>query len=270
MDQHVTERPGMPGRMPTVTMNRRDVVKGLAAGSVVALAGCAYNPELGRDQFMLVSEDQLAAMASSVWRDTLRNAPISRDRSTNAKIDRIGSKIVDAANAGNRGSWDFAVIEDDTVNAFAMPGGKVAFHRGILDIMDSEDEIATVMGHEVGHVVARHSAERYSQRIAAGLGMATVMIALEAGDVRFRNEIAGILGAGVSFGLILPYSRQHEYEADRLGVDYMYRANYRPQEALRFWEKMSREGPNVAEFMSTHPSDANRIRALQSQISTLV
>lgn len=256
-------------QVPTVTMNRRDLVKGLAAGSVVALAGCAYNADLGRNQLMLVSDEQLAAMASSVWRDTLRSEPVSRDRATNAKIDRIGAKIVDAAGAGNRGSWDFAVIEDDSVNAFAMPGGKVAFYRGILDLMDSEDEIATVMGHEVGHVVARHSAERYSQRIAAGVGMTAVMVALEAGDVNFRNQIAGILGAGVTFGLILPYSRQHEYEADRLGVDYMYRANYRPQEALRFWEKMSREGPNVAEFMSTHPSDANRIRALQAQVSSL-
>lgn len=258
-----------PHRMPTVTLDRRDLIKGLAAGSVVALAGCAYNPELGREQFMLIGEDQLAAMAASVWSDTLRTAPVSRDRSTNAKIDRIGTKIVEAANAGGRGNWDFAVIEDDQVNAFAMPGGKVAFYRGILDIMENDDEIATVMGHEVGHVVARHSAERYSQRMAAGLGMATVMVALQAGDVRFRNEIAGILGAGVTFGLILPYSRQHEYEADRLGVDYMYRANYRPQEALRFWQKMSQEGPNVAEFMSTHPSDANRIRALQSQVSAL-
>lgn len=256
-------------RTHRVTMDRRDLLKGLAAGSVVALSGCAYNAEIGRNQLMLVSDDQLAAMAGSIWTQTLRQEPVSRDRSKNNRIERLGANVVSAAGLGNRYDWEFAVIDSPTVNAFAMPGGKVAFYSGILDLMADNDEAAVVMGHEVGHVAARHSAERYSQQIAAGIGMTAVAVALEAGDVQFRNTIAGVLGAGVTFGLILPYSRQHEYEADRLGLRYMTDAGYRPNAALSFWRKMAADGPRVAEFMSTHPSDANRIAAMQQEILVL-
>ena len=190
-------------------------------------------------------------------------------------MEAVGDRIVQAADQRfpqqnlTQNDWEFAVFDDPTVNAWVMPGGKVGFHTGLLDIMENDDQIATVMGHEAGHVVGRHAAERYSQQMAAAGGLALANVALEAGDVENRGLIAGILGAGVTFGVILPYSRQHEYEADRLGADFMVGADYRADEAVRFWDTMTQQaGQRPLEFMSTHPSDANRIAAMQSYIST--
>lgn len=252
----------------TIVMDRRQVLAGLAAGSVVALSGCAQNPHLGRSQLILVSEDELAAMSLTAWTEIKKTERLSRDRGANRKVERIGARIVDAANAGDR-NWEFHVIDSDIVNAFVMPGGQVAFYQGILDLMENDDQIACVMGHECGHVMGRHAAERASQQMAAGLGLTLVNLAIAQTDIGFRNELCGILGAGVTFGVILPYSRQHEFEADRLGCNYMSAANYRPREALAFWETMAARGGNTVDFMSTHPSDAKRIAALQRHIATL-
>ena len=161
------------------------------------------------------------------------------------------------------------MIESNQVNAFVLPGGQVAFYTGILDIMDNDDQIATVMGHEVGHVAGNHSAERASQQILAGVGLTAATIVAASSDRRHAGAIAAALGAGVTFGIILPYSRKHELEADRLGVRYMAGAGYEPDEALRFWDTMSKKGGNTIEFMSTHPSDRTRIAAMRDEISRL-
>ena len=270
--QNMTER-------PTVTMSRRQLITGLASGSVVAfsgaaLSGCTTNEALGRRQLMLVSDGQLAQLAAQSWTQALQENRQSSNPALRRRVERVGNRIVTAADRRfpsqrlAQQNWEFAVFEDDTVNAWVMPGGKVGFHTGLLDIMENNDQIATVMGHEAGHVVGRHAAERYSQQMAAAGGMALANVALEAGDVENRGLIAGILGAGVTFGVILPYSRQHEYEADRLGADFMVGADYRANEAVRFWDTMTkRSGQRPAEFMSTHPSDQNRISAMRSYIS---
>ncbi|MEO1028240.1 MAG: M48 family metallopeptidase, partial [Pseudomonadota bacterium] len=253
--------------VPTVTMSRRDLINGLAAGSVVAFTGgCVTNEALGRSQFLLVNDDQLEQMAAQSWTAALQENRQTSDPALRRQVENVGSRIVQAADRRfpqqnlTRKNWEFAVFDDSTVNAWVMPGGKVGFHTGILDIMDNDDQIATVMGHEAGHVVGKHSAERYSQQVAAAGGLALANVALEVGDVENRNLIAGILGAGVTFGVILPYSRKHEYEADRLGADFMVGANYRANEAVRFWDTMTQQsGQRPLEFMSTHPSDTNRI-----------
>ena len=222
--------------LPTVTMSRRQLVAGLASGSVVALSGCATNEALGRSQFMLVSDGQLAQLAAQSWTQALQEIPQSSDKTLRRRVESVGDRIVQAADRKypshnlTQNNWEFAVFEDDTVNAWVMPGGKVGFHKGLLDIMENDDQVATVMGHEAGHVVGRHSAERYSQQMAAAGGLAIAGVALEAGDVENKELIAGILGAGVTFGFILPYSRKHEYEADRLGTDFMVGANYQANE----------------------------------------
>ncbi len=261
---------------PTVTMSRRELIVGLASGSVVAFAGtgCATNDALGRSQLLLVSDGQLAQLAAQSWTQALNQNRQSTDVALRRRVENVGNRIVVAADQRfpsqnlTRYNWEFAVFEDDTVNAWVMPGGKVGFHTGLLDIMENDDQIATVMGHEGGHVVGRHAAERYSQQMAAAGGLALANVALEAGDVDNRGMIAGILGAGVTFGVILPYSRQHEYEADRLGADFMVGANYRANEAVRFWDTMTRRaGQRPLEFMSTHPSDQNRIAAMRSYIA---
>ena len=250
-----------------VVMDRREVITGLAAGTVVALSGCTTNPNTGRRQLMLISDDQLSQMSAGAWTEIQKQERFVRSPSTRRRLDRIGSRIVSAA--GNpRKNWEFHAIDSDQVNAFVLPGGQVAFYQGILDIMDNDDQIATVMGHEVGHVVGRHAAERASQQILAGVGLTVANIALASSDIRYKNTIAAVLGAGVTFGVILPYSRAHEYEADRLGVQYMANARYRPTEALTFWNRMARKGRSTVDFMSTHPSDANRIAAMRQVIAT--
>lgn len=259
-----------------IELSRRELVSGLASGSVVAfsgagLAGCAANAALGRRQLLLVSDGQLAALAAGVWRETLRRTPRRRD----ARLQRVGRRIVQAAarqypdrGLARRG-WEFAAFEDDQVNAWVLPGGKVGFYTGILDLMENDHQVAAVMGHEVGHVVGRHAAERYSQSLLAQVATTAAAAALSQSDARYGNEIAAVLGAGVTFGVLLPYSRQHEYEADRLGVDFMIGGGYAAPEALRFWQAMARRsgGRGRLEFMSTHPLDSNRIAAMRRHLA---
>ena len=260
-----------------VALTRRQIVSGLASGAVVAfagagLSGCQTNAALGRRQMMLVSDGQLAALAAGVWRQVLARTP----RYADARLRRVGRRIVAAAlgrypNSGlDRHQWEFVAFRDDQVNAWVMPGGKVGFYAGILDIMENDDQVAAVMGHEVGHVVGRHAAERFSQRMLSQAGVNVVAAALSRSDDAYADEIAAVLGAGVTFGVLLPYSRQHEYEADRLGIDFMIDGGYDAPEALRFWEAMAwrsrRRG--LPEFMSTHPLDANRVDAMRHHIAT--
>ena len=265
---------------PTVTLSRRELVTGLATGAVVAFAGgavsgCASNEALGRRQLLLVSDAQLAQLAAQSWSQALQQNRQTSNASLRRRVEGVGDRIVRAADQRfpqqnlTRNNWEFAVFDDDTVNAWVMPGGKVGFHTGLLDIMENSDQIAAVMGHEAGHVVGRHAAERYSQQLAAGTILNVASAALAANDVQNSAMIAGVLGAGVTFGVILPYSRQHEYEADRLGADFMVGADYRAAEAVRFWDTMTqRSGQRPLEFMSTHPSDSNRIAAMQSYVSS--
>ena len=251
-----------------IAMDRRDLLVGLGAGYVVALSGCETNPETGRRQLILVSDRQLMQMSDSAWNQIKQRETFVTGSPVNKQVDRIGTEIVDASGVNDR-NWEFAVIESDQVNAFVLPGGQVAFYTGILDIMDNDDQIATVMGHEVGHVAGNHSAERASQQILAGVGLTAATIVAASSDRRHAGAIAAALGAGVTFGIILPYSRKHELEADRLGVRYMAGAGYEPDEALRFWDTMSKKGGNTIEFMSTHPSDRTRIAAMRNEISRL-
>lgn len=265
---------------PTVTLSRRELVSGLSSGTVVAFAGagvsgCVTNEALGRSQLLLVSDKQLAALSQQSWQQALQQNKQTSDPALRRRVSAVGDRIVQAADRRfpsqnlTQNNWEFAVFEDSTVNAWVMPGGKVGFHTGILDIMDNDDQVATVMGHEAGHVVGKHSAERYSQQLAAGAVTSIASVALAGSGSEDAAMIAGILGAGVTFGFVLPYSRKHEYEADRLGTDFMATANYEPNEAVRFWDTMTQTGgQKPMEFMSTHPSDQNRITAMQSYIST--
>ncbi|MEM8920917.1 MAG: M48 family metalloprotease, partial [Pseudomonadota bacterium] len=158
-------------KAPTVTMSRRELITGLASGSVVAfsgatVSGCATNEALGRSQLMLVSDGQLAQLSAQSWTQALQEIPQTSDSATRRRVEGVGDRIVQAADQRfpshnlTQYNWEFAVFEDDTVNAWVMPGGKVGFHTGILEIMENDDQIATVMGHEAGHVVGRHAAER--------------------------------------------------------------------------------------------------------------
>lgn len=266
-DHQIDEQSGTT----TVTMNRRQIIQGLASGSVVAFAGagvasCAYNAEIGRKQLLFVDNAQMAKLSASAWTDLLKKEKRITNSSANRRVENIGSRIVSAANQ-TQINWQYEVFDSDDLNAFVLPGGQVGVYRGLLDKVENDDQLAAVLGHETGHVTARHGAERYSQQIAAGVGGAVAQVAIAKSDTKYKRELAGVLGMGVTFGIILPYSRKHELEADRIGVDYMVKAGYRPQQAVELWKLMSTSGKQKPpEFMSTHPSDETRIRELEQHI----
>ena len=159
---------------------------------------------------------------------------------------------------------------DRTADRQRLPGRQVAAYRGIMDLADNDAQLATVLGHETAHVTARHAAERYSQQMAVAAGTTLAAVALNESDSKYKGEIAAVLGAGVTFGIILPYSRLQELEADRVGVDYMARAGYPTREAITFWEKMAAEGgPRQPAFLSTHPAPETRMEQLRQHIRNM-
>jgi len=243
-------------------MTRSPILAAVAAAAL--LGGCAYNETLGRSQLLLVDDGALTQQADAAWAQTLRTQPVSNDAAANARIRRIGDRIVQAAGLTDR-RWEYALFVSDTPNAFVLPSGKIGVTTGLLALVRNDDQLATVLGHEVGHVVARHAAERYSTTAATGLVLSGVRSA--AGD--YAQAAGAIGGLGAQIGVLLPFSRNHELEADRLGVDYLQRAGYRPSEAVALWRLMAAQRQSsTPQFASTHPSDASRIAALENYIAS--
>ena len=180
----------------------------------------------------------------------------------------IGMRLA-AQSEQPQGPWTFTVLDSPVVNAFALPGGKIGFYTGILDIMENDDQIATVMGHEVAHVKFNHAGQRYGRTAATQAGLGVAQVALGGGGQTSQVAL-GALGLGAQYGVILPFSRQHELEADRYGLRYMHKAGYNVDEAVRFWEKMSaKKGGQPPEILATHPNDATRIAQLKQEIAVL-
>ncbi len=241
---------------------KRFLTAALSSAAALALAACAYNETLGRNQFLIVDDSALTQQSEAAWAEALRTQPTSNDAAANARVRRVGARIVEAAGLSDR-SWDYAVFVSQSPNAFVLPSGKIGVTTGLLNLVRNDDQLAAVLGHEVGHVVARHAAERYSSSAATSLVLSGVQSA--AGD--YAKAAGAIGGLGAQLGVLLPFSRRHELEADRLGVDYLQRAGYRPSEAIALWRLMAeqRQG-STPEFASTHPSDASRIAALEEYI----
>ena len=235
--------------------------------AVGLFSGCTTVKETGRRQFMLVSPAQEAQMGLAAFANVKKEEKISKDPELNARIQRIGKRI--ATSVGREipnAQWEFVVFDSPTVNAFALPGGKVGVYTGLIKIASSDDEIAVVMGHEIAHVTSRHGAERTSQNMAiAGVGLAAA-VGMEMKDVdpAKRNMALAAYGIGSQVGLALPYSRLHETEADSVGLRFAAGAGYDPRAGATFWKKMSAQGGvKPPEFLSTHPSDATRIANLE-------
>ena len=251
--------PTLPGGETT----RRGFVLGLVGVTGTVLIGCTVNPNTGEEQFIIVSEQQLDQMSLQSWQQIRQDVPELKDPKTQQRVQRIGKQIVGAANL-QENTWEFVVFDSEKINAFALPGGQVGVFRGILELMANDAQLATVIGHEVGHVAGRHSAARVSRGLAADVGMQAAASAMAIGDVPGANAVLSLLGAGVPYGVILPYSRNQELGADALGVEYMAKAGYDPREAIDFWQKMQQQGgERPPEFASTHPAPATRINQLQ-------
>ena len=233
--------------------------------AALALSACAYNPDLGRQQMTIVDDASLSKAGEQAWTQALRTRKVSKDPAMNARVRAVGQKVIAATSLWDR-PWDYAVFEDTAPNAFVLPGGHVGVTTGLLELVENDDQLAAVIGHEAGHVVARHAAERQSQTVASSLVLGVLGAAAGSSDA--ARAISDYGGAGAKYGLLLPFSRKQELEADRLGVDYMRGAGYQPREAVALWRKMQAQGgSNTPQFASTHPSDASRITALQAYIA---
>lgn len=232
-----------------------------------ALGGCQTAPVTGRAQFILVDEAEVASLSSGEF---AKMKKLPHDPRL-AKIREIGLKIVAAARRDDRNGvlppasrWEFAIIDDRSPNAFAMPGGKIGFNAGMFAYAPTDDDIAVILGHEVAHVICRHGAERVSQQLGVAAAVAITDEATKKKDAQTRQAWVAAIGLGTQLGVLLPYSRGHESESDHLGLLFMARAGYDPEKAPGFWERFAKiGGSRPPEFLSTHPADATRIRQLR-------
>ena len=239
---------------------------------------CVEVPITHRKGLHLVPQSELLTLSLREYDQVLKKSKLSTDQKKVQMVRRVGERIARASEAFLRDSgresqiqdykWEFNVIEDDKmVNAWAMPGGKVAVYTGILPITQDETGLAVVMGHEVAHAMADHGNERMSQGLLASMGGIALSVALSKKPQQTRELFMTAFGVGATVGLLLPYSRLHESEADRIGLMLMARAGYDPKEAVPFWERMNKkEGPRPPEFLSTHPAPASRIANLKVYI----
>jgi metalloendopeptidase OMA1, mitochondrial len=243
-------------------------VVAVAAVLAVLLYGCATVPETGRSQLLLVNPGEVAQMSLTEFEKIKQSTPISHDPEQNALVKRVGLRIAAVAPVPNA-KWEFVVFDKpDVLNAFALPGGKVGVYSGIFKITQDDAGLATVLAHEVGHVVARHGAERVSQGLLVQLGGMVLAEATKSQPGATQQLIQSAYGIGADVGVMLPHSRQQELEADHLGLIYMARAGYDPREAVEFWKRFraynqQQGGNRPPEFLSTHPVDEKRIAQLE-------
>ena len=226
--------------------------------------GCGTAPVTGRRQLLITPESQEIAMGVSAYQEVLKQEPLSQDSKFVELVDRVGDRIARVANRPDY-EWEFRVIAKEAQNAFALPGGKVAIYEGILPVCANESGLAVVISHEVAHALARHGGERTSQA-AVAKGFQLILDRTVQGREEYNQRlILGAYGAASQYGVLLPFSRKHELEADSIGIELMAKAGYDPREAVRFWDRFARlkQGEAGPEFLSTHPDDERRRDNLQ-------
>jgi metalloendopeptidase OMA1, mitochondrial len=230
---------------------------------VLAVAvACQTVPITGRSQILLLSPQDEARMGTEAFQEILKKAKVSSDPALNRLVTRVGSRIA-AVTGQSDLPWEYQVIEDAQANAFALPGGKIAVYTGILPITRDEAGLAAVLGHEVAHVIARHSGERVSQAMLAQ-GLASLVVG---GVLRTDPQTTRVVSGLFAQGLLLPWGRSQESEADHLGLIYMAKAGYHPSAARDLWIRMAeatRGQPRPPEFLSTHPSSETRVRQIDA------
>ena len=251
----------------------------LRAAAVVSLAGflfaCATVPVTGRRQLSLIPASTMLAMSQEQYGAFLKESRLSTDAKSTAMVQQVGENIQAAveryfaeqgmARELKNYAWEFNLIESQEVNAWAMPGGKIAVYTGILPVTRDENGLAVVIGHEIGHVMAGHGAERMSHLLAVQMGGMALAAAMANRPEATQQLWYTAFGLGAQVGFVLPYSRLQEHEADRLGLIFMAMAGYDPQHALAFWERLAarKEGQAPPAFLSTHPTDAQRIQRIR-------
>ncbi|MBI5383471.1 MAG: M48 family metallopeptidase [Verrucomicrobia bacterium] len=242
----------------------------MAGVSLVFLSGCETVPETGRSQLNFMSPGQEMQLGLSAFEQTKKEVPISKNAGANAVLQRVGSRIAAVAQLPNA-QWEFVLFESQEANAFCLPGGKVGVYTGILPITKDEAGLATVIGHEVAHAVARHGANRMSEATLMNLGGQALGSA--SGGSKYQSLMMTVYGAGAKLGRELPHSRAQESDADHIGLLYMARAGYDPEQAVAFWQRFAafnqqHGGGQGLWFLRTHPLDERRIADLKALMPT--
>jgi predicted Zn-dependent protease len=254
-------------------MNRRQIkwVPILVAGLFFAYQYFSsekfVNPETGRKSHVGMSVEQEAALGFQSYRQVLSQSATINSGPELELVKRVSGRLAAATGqAGSQFDWKVSLIRDDKVNAFCLPGGKIVVYTGIISVAQNEAGLATVLGHEMAHATSRHGAQRVLQQNLAQTALTGVAVSLSDMDYDKQRVVMGALGAGTQFGVLMPFGRKHESEADQIGLMYMARAGYDPQESIRFWKRMDRagSGQQPPEFLSTHPSHGTRIQQLEA------
>ena len=242
--------------------NPRRTMAGLLITGLVTFTGCATSP-LGRSQLTLMPDSEMSAMGGQAFQNLRQKTPLLQNQRANDYVECVVQAL--AREAG--GQWEVAVFQDASANAFALPGGKIGVNSGMLNVAANQHQLATVIGHELSHVLARHTNERISQDLAVKQGLSMVQ-ALANPTSTAGQTAMGLLGVGAEYGVLLPFSRIQESEADLMGLDLMAKAGFDPQESIGLWTNMGKAsgGAQPVEFMSTHPSHATRIQDLQERM----
>ena len=248
--------------MPTPKTSARSCLTGLVLLLIAALSACAKSPT-GRDQLLVFPSAELDAMGVQAFNEMRAKEPVETNAAVNGYVDCVANAIT--AELPNKGtSWEVVVFKDDTPNAFALPGGKMGVYTGMLKVAENQSQLAAVLGHEVGHVLAQHGNERMSQQ-----QLTNVALAAAAGSGHVDAATMQALGLGAQVGILLPYSRTQESEADIIGLDLMAKAGFDPRQSVQLWKNMAKAGGGAPpEFLSTHPASSTRIDNLVSHMSS--
>lgn len=236
-------------------------------GACLVCWGCRSTPVSGRQQLVLVPEAQEMELGVTAYKEVLEKEPASKNSRYVDLVKRVGTRIAAVAKRDDF-KWEFNVIQSDTQNAFCLPGGKVAVYEGIIPVCESEAGLAVVMSHEIAHALARHGGERMTQQNIKNAGGKLAEYVLKDQDDSKKKIALAAYGAASEYGVILPFSRTHESEADQIGLKLMAEAGYDPSEAPKFWERFSaaKAGQEQPEWLSTHPSDARRATELRAAL----
>jgi predicted Zn-dependent protease len=227
------------------------------------LAACAVSPT-GRQQLVFMPDAQINQMGLQAFDTLKQEKPISNNGRFIQTANCIAQALTREVGSGN---WEVVVFEDPEPNAFALPGNKIGLHTGMIQLVENQDQLAAVIGHEIGHVMARHSNERVSQEMAVSQGLALIQ-AVTMPETALGQTALGLLGVGAQYGVLMPYSRTQESEADIIGVDLMAKAGFDPRQSINLWQRMDQasHGQQPIEFMSTHPSHSTRMQALNQHM----
>lgn len=258
---------------PGIRIRWLPIVLAVFAGLFIMARGCQEGP-FGRHQVVGLSIEQETQLGEQSYQQILHEEQVVREGKAVDAVQRVGKRLAAAANSDEflaevqlhpqKFVWEFQLVKSNQVNAFCLPGGKVVVYTGLLPVAKNETGLATVLGHEIGHALAHHGAERIAQQKLVQIGQVAAAQSIDNLNFRQRQELMALLGAGSQVGVLLPFSRKHESEADHIGLLLMAAAGYDPTQAIDFWQRMEEQAKGgKSEFLSTHPSHEHRIRDLR-------